>query len=114
MSLHSDLIIFKKADRLAILVYELTGAFPKAELFGITSQLRRAALSIPTNIVEGHARKTNKEFKQYINIALGSLAETRYLFNFSQRLGYHSHDTSELETLIEETGKVLWSFYRNL
>lgn len=113
MARYRDLIIFQKADKLAYEIYKLTQSFPKNEMFGLTSQLRRAALSIPTNIVEGHARKSKKEFRQFINISLGSLAETEYLFNFSKRLGYHT-DTSETEDLLNEVGRVLWSFYRSI
>lgn len=113
MARYKDLIIFQKADKLAHHIYKLTCSFPQHERYGLTSQLRRAALSIPSNIVEGHARRSKKEFRQFINISLGSLAETEYLFNFSMRLGYHP-GSSEIETLIEEVGKVLWSFYRSL
>ena len=113
MARYRDLIIFQKADKLAYEIYKLTQSFPKNEMFGLTSQLRRAALSIPTNIVEGHARRTKKEFRQFINISLGSLAETEYLFNFSKRLGYHTV-SSDTEYLLEEVGRVLWSFYRSL
>jgi four helix bundle protein len=88
--------------------------FPKEETFGITSQLRRASLSIPTNIVEGYARKSKKELIQFINIALGSLAETEYLYDFSKRLGYHKENTSPIETLLDEVGRLLWSFYKSL
>lgn len=113
MARYRDLIIFQKADKLAYEIYKLSKSFPKNEMFGLTSQLRRAALSIPTNIVEGHARRSKKEFRQFINISLGSLAETEYLFNFSKRLGYHT-ESSETENLLNEVGRVLWSFYRSL
>jgi four helix bundle protein len=83
-------------------------------MFGITSQIRRAALSIPTNIVEGYARKSKKELIQFVNIALGSLAETEYLLNFSKRLGYYKSEDDRIESLIEEVGKLLWSFYKSL
>lgn len=114
MARHKDLIVFQKADELAYQIYKATEAFPKSEMFGITSQLRRAALSIPTNIVEGYARKSKKELSQFINIALGSLAETEYLFSFSKRLGYCKSEISYIDGLLEEVGKLLWSFYRSL
>jgi four helix bundle protein len=113
MARYKDLIIFQKADKLAFEIYRLTRSFPSNELYGLTSQLRRSALSIPANIVEGHARKSKKEFRQFINISLASLAETEYLFNFSMRLGYHA-GSSETQKLLEEVGRVLWSFYRTL
>jgi len=114
MARYRDLIIFRKADDLAFQIYCLTKSFPKEEMFGITSQIRRAALSIPANIVEGHSRKSDKEFRHFINIALGSLAETEYLFNFSRRLGYHQKESVQIESLTEEVGKVLWSFYKSI
>ena len=111
MAIYKNLIIFQKADELAFQIYNITKDFPKDELYGLTSQIRRSALSIPANIVEGHARKSKKEFKHFINIALGSLAETQYFFDFSKRLGYHKNEYHNTEKLIEEAGKVLWSFY---
>jgi four helix bundle protein len=114
MARHKDLIVFQKADELALLIYKITEQFPKTEIFGITSQLRRAALSVPTNIVEGYARKSKKELAQFINIALGSLAETEYLLDFSKRLGYSGTDTLPIDALIDEVGKLLWGFYRSL
>lgn len=113
MARYDNLIVFRKADELALHIYNLTEFFPKKELYGITSQLRRAALSVPTNIVEGYARKSKKELKHFLNIALGSHAETRYLFHFSNRLGYHTH-ADQIDSLIEEVGKLLWGFYRTL
>ncbi len=114
MGKYEDLIVFQKADELAFQIYAATKTFPKDEIYGLTSQLRRAALSIPTNIVEGHARRTKKEFKQFMNIALGSYAETRYLFDFSRRLGYSKGNIVRIQSLIDEVGKLLWSFYQSL
>ncbi len=115
MAKHKNLIVFQKADELALRIYKLTEKFPRHEIFGLTSQLRRAALSIPTNIVEGYSRRSKKELAQFINIALGSLAETEYLLDFSKKLNYVASDNNmELEELLEEVGKLLWSFYRSL
>lgn len=114
MARHHDLIVFQKADELAFKIYKLSVLFPKSEQFGLTSQLRRAALSVPTNIVEGYARKSKKELAQFINIALGSLAETEYLLNFSKRLDYIKTDSTEVEALVAEVGRLLWSFYRTI
>lgn len=75
---------------------------------------QKGALSVPTNIVGGYARKSKKELSQFINIALGSLAEIEYLFGFAKRLGYCKTDISQTEALIEEVGKLLWGFYRSL
>ena len=78
---HKDLNVWKKSMDLAVLIYDLTNAFPNDERFGLTSQMRRAAVSIPSNIAEGAARKSDKEFLQFLSIALGSLSEleTQYL-----------------------------------
>ncbi len=111
---YKNLIVFQKADELAFQIYKTTEKFPKSEAFGLTSQIRRAALSIPTNIVEGYTRKGKKELIQFVNIAYGSYAETEYLFNFSKRLGYFMTDTSQIENLLSEVGKLLWSFSRSL
>jgi len=78
---HKDLNVWKKSMDLAVLIYDLTNAFPNDERFGLTSQMRRAAVSIPSNIAEGAARKSDKEFLQFLSIALGSLSEleTQYI-----------------------------------
>jgi len=107
--------VWQKADDLAYLVYQLTKKFPKEEIYGITSQLRRAALSIPTNIVEGYSRKGDRELSRFVNIALGSLAETKYLLHFSERLGYISNDRyGEIASSYETLGKQLWRFYESI
>ena len=111
---YKNLIVFQKADELAFQIYKATDKFPKGEMFGLTSQIRRAALSIPTNIVEGYTRKGKKELSQFINIALGSYAETEYLFNFSKKLGYFKKDTAQIDNQLSEVGRLLWAFYRSL
>ena len=114
MANYKNLLIWQKADKLALAIYKLTDNFPKHEIFGITSQLRRSGLSIPTNIVEGYNRKSKKELSRYIDIALGSLAETEYLLEFCKKLGYIRHGFADVETLIVELGKMLWSFQKSL
>jgi four helix bundle protein len=104
--------VWKHADELAFQVYNATRNFPKEEIYGITSQIRRASLSIPTNIVEGYSRKGDRELARFINISLGSLAETKYLLYFSNRLGYiNSQIYRELKTGYDVLGKLLWRFY---
>ena len=110
-----ELIVWQKADEMAYEIYIITKKFPKDELYGLTSQLRRAALSVPTNIVEGYARKGDKELTRFINIAIGSMAETEYLLNFSKRLGYLSEtDFERIENLRSEVGRLLWKFYKKV
>ncbi|MBW2742115.1 MAG: four helix bundle protein, partial [Deltaproteobacteria bacterium] len=84
--------VWKLADELAYKTYLITRKFPKEELYGLTSQLRRSALSVPTNIVEGYSRKGDKELAHFVNISLGSMAETKYLLYFALRLGYLSDE----------------------
>jgi four helix bundle protein len=107
-----NLEIWKLADELAYKVYLATRNFPQEEKFGITSQLRRAALSVPTNIVEGYSRKGDKELAHFINISLGSMAETKYLTYFSQRLEYlNDEEYSEIMDGYDLLGKKMWKFY---
>ena len=111
---YKKLIVWRKADELAYQVYLETRKFPKEEAFGITSQLRRASFSVPTNIVEGTGRQGKNEMKQFVNIALGSLAETEYLLDFCLRLNYLSEESyNKLETLRKEVGGLLWNFYKS-
>ncbi len=113
--IYKNLKVWQKADELALVIYRVTRYFPKDELYGLTSQLRRAALSVPTNIVEGYARKGDKELSRFITIAIGSLAEVEYLLSFSRRLEYLTEDAyQEVETLRNEVGRLLWSFYKKL
>ena len=112
---YKKLIVWQKADDLAYQVYMATKIFPKEEIYGITSQLRRAALSIPTNVVEGYGRQGRKELKQFVNIALGSLAEVEYLLDFSLRLKYLTiEEHKKVQDLRQQVGNLLWKFYKSL
>lgn len=112
---YKKLFVWHKADELAFQVYLETKKFTKEEIYGITSQLRRAVISIPTNIVEGAGRQGRKELKQFINIALGSLAETEYLLEFCFRLKYINEESyKRLEELRKYSGALLWKFYKSL
>jgi len=111
---YKKLRVWQRADELAFQVYSATKSFPREEIYGITSQLRRAAISIPTNLVEGTGRQGRNEMKQFANIALGSLAETEYLLECCFRLQYFQKETYEkLENLRGETGALLWKFYKS-
>ena len=77
--------LVRKSDDLARSVYKITREFPEEELYGLTSQLRRAALSIPLNIIEGFARRGNRDYRQFLHIAYGSLKEAKYLLYFAIR-----------------------------
>lgn len=95
MANYKNLIVWQKSHDLAIAVYKITEKFPQKEVFGITSQIRRAVLSVPTNIVEGYNRKSKKEFVRFIDVALGSLAEVEYLIEFGIELNYLRKDEGE-------------------
>ncbi len=105
---YKNIKTWQRADQLAISVYKATKEFPKEELYGITSQLRRAAISVPTNIAEGATREHKKEYRQFLYIARGSLAETEYLLHLSCELGFLTEaQYKELETIRVETGATL-------
>ena len=112
---YKRLIVWQKADELAYQIYLETKNFPREEVYGITSQLRRAALSIPNNIVEGCGRHGKRELKQFANIALGSQAEVEYLLSFCVRLGFLNKPVYDcLESLRQEVGSLLWRFYESI
>lgn len=114
MAKYKDLVVWQKANELALMAYKLSESFPKKETFALTSQLRRAALSVPTNIVEGYGRRTKGELSRFIDIARGSLAETEYLIEFSKDLGYIKTDLSQIRAAVDEVGRLLWSFQKSL
>jgi four helix bundle protein len=112
---YEKLLVWQKADELAYQVYMASKFFPREELYAMTSQVRRAALSVPTNLVEGYARQGRNEFRQFTNIALGSLAEARYLLGFCLKLEYlKPTQHKRLETQGEEVGRLLWGLYQSL
>ncbi len=85
---HKDLKVWQEAMNLVVVVYDITKLFPSDEVYGLTSQLRRAVVSIPSNIAEGAGRKGSKEFSRFIYIALGSLAEVETQIEIAHRLNY--------------------------
>jgi four helix bundle protein len=97
------------ADDLTVAVYQCTKSFPREELYGLTSQLRRAASSVPANIAEGSNRASKKDYLRFLSIAAGSLAETKYVLHLSCRLGYLAQtDYQKLATQAEEASKALF------
>lgn len=102
--------LYLKADLLAKEVYKRCRLFPKQEMYGLTSQLRRAVLSIILNIVEGFARQGEKEFRRFLVISFGSLEETRYLLGFSLEQNYlNKEDHDYLIKILDEVAKIIWS-----
>ena len=109
------MLIWQKADELAFKIYKVSKEFPKEEIYGITSQLRRAGLSVALNIVEGHARQGKAEFKQFLRIAMGFLSEVEYLMEFCNRLDYLKFmEYQKLEKTRNELGRMIWSFYKKI
>ena len=88
--------IWQLSHSLTLAVYKITSNFPKEEVYGLTSQIRRASSSIPTNISEGCGRNSDKEFNQFLNIALGSASETEYLLILSKDLNYINIESFEI------------------
>ena len=112
---HTKLRAFELADEVAILAYRVTAGFPKTEMFVLTSQIRRAAVSVPSNIVEGCARESEADYLRFLTIAFGSLRELHYQLVLSKRLGFLPHEESSLiESKIVETEKVLNGLIRAL
>ena len=102
--------IWQLSHTFTLRIYSNTSLFPKDELYGITSQIRRASSSIPTNISEGCGRNSDKEFNQYLNIALGSASETEYLIILSRDLNYI--DTETFEILEKEINTIKSKIYK--
>ncbi len=93
-------------------VYSFSSCFPKSEIYGLTAQFRRAAISIPANIVEGFKKRSQMDKARYMNIAQGSIEECKYYLILAEDLGYG--DGKSLESQLEEVSKLLESFYRSI
>lgn len=113
-----ELLVFQKAHQFAVKIYKLTNRFPKSEIYGVVSQIRRAATSVPANIIEGNSRNSRKEFIQFVYTAKASLVEVNYFLMLSKDLGYL--DKRLYEKFIvdsDEIGKMLsglLNYLRNL
>jgi four helix bundle protein len=106
---------WKAAHYLALQVYKVTDVWPANERYGLTAQIRRAALSVPTNIAEGSAKRGSREFRRYLDIALGSLSEVSYLLRFTRDRGILAHsDFKALDALRNQAGRLTWRFYSSL
>ena len=113
---YEDLKVYEKSYKSALSIYRMTENFPKEEIYGLTSQIRRAATSIPLNIAEGYAkRESQAEFKRYLMMALGSSDEMQVLLNFVKDLGYINTETYEKSREIyKEIAKMLNSMVRSI
>lgn len=110
---YKELIVWQKSIQLVRAVYVLSGGFPKSELYGLTSQMRRAAVSTPSNIAEGYKRKSKLEFLQFLSIAEGSAAELETQIIIAKNL-YPTLGYKTAEQLLEEVQKILVIFIRKL
>lgn len=113
MKTFRDIVAWQKSMQLALNVYSRTRAMPDGERFGLTSQLRRAASSVPANIAEGYGRQSRPDFLRFLRTARGSLFELQTHMELAQGLGMLDHDP-EIESLLSETDRVLQGFIRGL
>jgi four helix bundle protein len=112
---YRDLVAWQKSLDLVTEIYRCTQAFPKVELYGLISQLRRAAVSVPSNIAEGHARLTTGEFRQFLGHALGSLMEIETQILIAERLGYlDATESKGLFARTSEVGKIIRGLIQSL
>jgi len=112
---YKDLIVWQKAIDLAELTYKLTSSFPKEEVYGITSQMRRCSVSIASNIAEGQARSSMPQFRQFLSISKGSLAELQTQAIIAERLKYLSSEQhTSFQIQISDVAKLLHGLIRSL
>ncbi len=105
---YRDLLVWQKAMQIAKMVYFLVKKLPREELFALSNQMRRAAISIPSNIAEGQARNSTKEFLQFLSVAKGSKAELETQLTLCVEINYLStNDISQIMLLLDEIGKMI-------
>jgi four helix bundle protein len=112
---YRELKVWQRAIELSVAIYKLTTEFPREELYGLSSQLRRAAVSVASNIAEGYGRGSKGEFRQFVGVARGSVLELQTQLVIAKELGFGK--TSERQTaefLAEETGKMLWALQKKI
>ena len=112
---YRDLVVWQQAMDVAVETYRLTGSFPKEEMFGLTSQMRRAAVSIASNIAEGEGRKSKNEFSHFLGIALGSKSELETQLILSERINLLKiTDTEPIKKSLDDIGKMLTALRRKI
>jgi len=110
-----DLIVWQKSHSLTLDIYQITNKFPSVEKYGVISQLRRAAYSVPSNIVEGHTRNSTKEFVHFLSIAQGSLYELKYFLILSRDLNFIDlNEYNNLNIKADEISKMLYMMKEKL
>lgn len=112
---HKKLVAWQKSMNLVETIYELTRKFPREEIYGLTSQLRRAAISVPSNIAEGAAGRSSTQFRNYLSVAIGSLNEVATQIEIAQRIGYlNAKAFGDTEALIDECLAVTYGLRKSL
>ena len=112
---YRDLIVWQKSMDLVDMIYDITESFPTKEMYGLTNQVRRAGVSVPSNIAEGHARQSTQEFKRFLSISRGSLAEVETQLMIACRRHYLSSDKlQKIMSLADEISKMLTSLINKL
>ena len=115
MASHRDLIVWQKAMELSVGVYGLTRGFPPDELYGLTSQLRRAAVSVASNLAEGYGRASRPDFRRFAAIARGSALEVQTQLDIAARLGFGDlKRMQDAQRLVEDIAKMLWKLMERL
>ena len=115
MKRYEGLEAWQAAHQLVLLTYRATKTFPREELYGLTSQARRAAFAVAANIAEGSAKKGPREFRRYLDIAVGSLAELTYIFRLVKELELvETSKWNELENARDRAGQLTWGLYRSV
>jgi four helix bundle protein len=112
---YRDLLAWQVAHELAVEVYRVTAGWPSQERYGLTAQIRRAAFSVPANIAEGSRRRGGREFRRFVDIALGSHAEVEYGLEFAEAVGVAAAgDRERLTPLVVRTGQLTYRLARSL
>jgi four helix bundle protein len=115
MLAHQKLRVWAVSHELTLSVYRATERWPKHELYGLTSQVRRAAAAVPTNLAEGSAKRGTREYRRFVDIALGSISEVAYLLQLARDLGLlNPSDFAHLDQLRSQTGAMAWRLARAL
>ena len=112
---HEGLKAWVACHELVLSLYRVSSDWPVSERYGLTSQARRAAYSAAANIAEGSAKRGSREFRRFLDIALGSITELSYVLLLAKDLGYlRSHDWGEIEAMRDHAGRLMWGLYRSI
>jgi four helix bundle protein len=114
-SSYRDLTVWQRSIELSVAIYDLTRKFPADELYGLTSQLRRAAVSVPSNIAEGYGRASRQDYRRFVSMARGSALEVQTQLIIAGKLGYVAESfILPIQGLVDEIAKMLWALMEKL